>query len=92
MGGILTKGKEFVQTVHKFVLLIILMRWINISIFFSQKIIDESNQGEAYSVDRIDAVCEQVAGFTLREVLDPRGEFYHNDHINRVSASALWGA
>jgi len=42
---------------------------------------------EAYSVDRINAVCEQLAGFILREILDPRGEFYHDGHMNRVSAS-----
>jgi len=47
---------------------------------------------KVYSTDRINAVCEQLAGFILREILDPRGEFYHNGHINRVSASTLWGA
>ena len=39
------------------------------------------------NVDRINAVCEQLAGFIMREILDPRGEFYHDGHINRVSAS-----
>ena len=32
---------------------------------------------ECYSTDRINAVCEQLAGFILNEILDPRGEFYH---------------
>ena len=43
-------------------------------------------------VDRINAVCEQLAGFIMREILDPRGEFYHDGHINRVSASTSWEA
>ena len=41
----------------------------------------------AFDVDRINAVCEQLAGFIMREILDLRGEFYHDGHINRVSAS-----
>ena len=44
------------------------------------------------NVDRINAVCEQLAGFIMREILDPRGEFYHDGHINRVSASMSWDA
>ena len=47
---------------------------------------------ECYSTDRINAVCEQLAGFILNEILDPRGEFYHDGHINRVSASTSLGA
>ena len=35
---------------------------------------------EVYSTDRINAVCKQLAGFILREILDPRGEFYHDGH------------
>ena len=38
---------------------------------------------ECYSTDRINAVCEQLAGFILNEILDPRGEFYHDGHIHR---------
>ncbi|KAG2561351.1 hypothetical protein PVAP13_8KG201701 [Panicum virgatum] len=38
---------------------------------------------ECYSTDRIIAVCEQLAGFILNEILDPRGEFYHDGHIYR---------
>ena len=30
---------------------------------------------ECYSTDRINAVCEQLTGFILNEILDPRGEF-----------------
>ena len=41
----------------------------------------------SFDVDRINAVCEQLAEFIMREILDPRGEFYHHGHINRVSAS-----
>ena len=29
---------------------------------------------ECYSTDHINAVCEQLAGFILNEILDPRGE------------------
>ena len=46
---------------------------------------------ECYSTDRINVVCEQLAGFILNEILDPRGEFYHDGHINRLPASTLWG-
>ena len=42
---------------------------------------------ESLPVDRINAVCEQLAGFIVKEILDPRGEFYHDGHINRVSSS-----
>ena len=42
---------------------------------------------ECYSTDRINAVCEQLAGFILKQILDPRGEFYHNGHIHRGFAS-----
>ena len=38
---------------------------------------------ESFPVDRINAVCEQLAGFIVKEILDPRGEFYHDGHINR---------
>ena len=38
---------------------------------------------ECYSTDRINAVCEQLAGFILNEILDTRGEFYHDDQIHR---------
>ena len=47
---------------------------------------------EVYSTDRINAVCEQLAGFILREILDPKGEFYHDGHINREYPSTSWGA
>ena len=33
---------------------------------------------ECYSTNRINAVCEQLAGFILNEILDSRGEFYHD--------------
>ena len=38
---------------------------------------------ECYSTDEINAVYEQLAGFILNEILDPRGEFYHDGHIYR---------
>ena len=41
---------------------------------------------ESLPVDRINAVCEQLAGFIVNEILDPRGEFYHDGHINRGSS------
>ena len=40
----------------------------------------------AFDVDRINAVCEQLVGFIVKEILDPRGEFYHDGHINRGSS------
>ena len=47
---------------------------------------------ECYSTDRINAVCEQLAGFIWNEILDPRGEFYHDGHIHRGFTSTSWGA
>ena len=41
----------------------------------------------AFDVDWINAVCEQLTGFIGKEILDPRGEFYNDGHVNRVSAS-----
>ena len=38
---------------------------------------------EVDSTDRINVVCEQLAGFILNEILDPRGEFYHDGYIHR---------
>ena len=40
----------------------------------------------AFDVDQINAVCEQLAGFIVKEILDPRGEFFHDGHINRGSS------
>ena len=45
----------------------------------------------SFDVDRINAECEQLTGFIVKEILDPRGEFYHDGHINRVSSSNSWG-
>ena len=41
---------------------------------------------ESLPVDWINAMCEQLAGFIVKEILDPRGEFYHDEHINRGSS------
>ena len=41
---------------------------------------------ESLPVDRINAVCEQLAGFIVKEILDPRGEFFHDTHFNRGSS------
>ena len=38
---------------------------------------------ECYSTDRINAVCEQLTGFILNEILDPIDELYHDGHIHR---------
>ena len=46
---------------------------------------------ECYSTDRINAVCEQLAGFILNEILDPRGEFYHDCHRHPEGTSS-WTA
>ena len=35
----------------------------------------------------IENLCEQLVIFIMREILDPRGGFYHNGHINKLSAS-----
>ena len=40
-GGLRRRNEEYVQTIHNYVFLIELMRWINISIFFP-KMFDES--------------------------------------------------
>jgi hypothetical protein len=47
---------------------------------------------EVLHVDRINTVSEHLIGFITREILDPKGEFYHNSHINRVVASRSRGA
>ena len=47
---------------------------------------------EIYSTDRINAVCEQLAEFILGEILDPRGEFYHDGDIHRGFTSTSWEA
>ena len=44
---------------------------------------------ESLPVDRINAVCEQLAGFIVKEILNPRGEFYHDGHINRGPLETL---
>ena len=41
---------------------------------------------EVYDVDMINAMSEQLIRFIMGEILDPRGEFYNNGHINRLSA------
>ena len=41
---------------------------------------------ECYSADRINAVCEELAGFILNKILDPRGEFYHDSHTTTKQA------
>ena len=41
---------------------------------------------ESLPVDRINTMCEQLAGFIVKEILDPRGEFFHDGHINRGSS------
>ena len=46
---------------------------------------------EVYDDDQINAVCEQLAGFILREILDLRGEFYHDGHINSVRFDVVRG-
>jgi hypothetical protein len=38
---------------------------------------------EVLHMDRITAVSEQLIGFILNEILDCRGEFYHDGHITR---------
>ena len=46
---------------------------------------------QALNVDRITAVSKQLIEFIMSEILDPRDEFYHDDHINRQSVSTSWG-
>jgi hypothetical protein len=41
---------------------------------------------EVLHVDRIDAVSEQL--IIIREILDPKGEFYHDGRINRVASAS----
>jgi len=44
---------------------------------------------EVYDVDRIRAASEQLIWLIMKEILDPRGEFYHDGYINRQPASTL---
>jgi hypothetical protein len=46
---------------------------------------------EVYDEERIHAVSEQLVGFILREILDPRGKFYHDGYIYRLSVSTPRG-
>jgi hypothetical protein len=43
---------------------------------------------EVLHMDRIKAVSEQLTGFIMREILDPKCEFYHDGHINRVVSAS----
>jgi hypothetical protein len=43
---------------------------------------------EVLHVDRIEAVSGQLTGFIMREILDPKREFYHDRHINRVVSAS----
>ncbi|KAG2561329.1 hypothetical protein PVAP13_8KG153904 [Panicum virgatum] len=52
---------------------------LNVNMYYSMSQMGD----ECYSTDRINAVCEELAGFILNEILDPRGEFYHDGHIHR---------
>jgi hypothetical protein len=45
-------------------------------------------KNEVLHVDTIDAVSEQLIGFIMREILDPKGEFYHDGPINRVASAS----
>jgi hypothetical protein len=45
-------------------------------------------KNEVLHVDRIDAVSEQLIGFIMREILDPKGEFYHDGPMNRVASAS----
>jgi hypothetical protein len=48
-------------------------------------------KNEVLHVDTIDVVSEQLIWFILREIMDPKGEFYHDGPINRLaSASTSW--
>jgi len=38
---------------------------------------------EVLHVDRITAVLEQLIGSIMKEIQVPKGEFYHDGHINR---------
>jgi hypothetical protein len=38
-------------------------------------------------VDRIVAVSEQLIGFIIKQILNPRREFYEDSHVNKESAS-----
>ncbi|RLN15837.1 ripening-related protein 3-like [Panicum miliaceum] len=41
---------------------------------------EKAKWDEVLQVDKIVAVSEQFIGFISREILDPRGEFYHDSH------------
>jgi hypothetical protein len=44
---------------------------------------------EVLHVDRIAAGSEQLIGLIMKEILDPKGMFYHDGNINRVSTLML---
>ena len=60
--------------------------------FFAPKWQMMQIKDEVYDVDMINAMSEQLIRFIMGEILDPRGEFYNNGHINRLSALTSWGA
>jgi hypothetical protein len=41
-------------------------------------------RNEVLHMDTIDDVSEQLIAFIMREILDPKGEFYHDGPINRT--------
>jgi hypothetical protein len=47
---------------------------------------------ERFLLDQINydntTVYEQLIEFIMREILDPKGEFYHNGPINRVASAS----
>jgi hypothetical protein len=48
---------------------------------------------EVLHVDKIVAVSEQLIGFILKDIIDPKGEFYHDGHpVPRASESTSSGS
>jgi hypothetical protein len=45
-------------------------------------------KNEVLHVDTINAVLEQLIRFITREILDLKGELYHDGHINRVASAS----
>jgi hypothetical protein len=45
-------------------------------------------KNEVLHVDTIDAVSELLIRFIMREILDPKGKFYHDGPTNRVASAS----
>jgi hypothetical protein len=45
-------------------------------------------KNEVLRMDTIDAMSEQLIEFIMREILDPKGELYHDAPNNKVASTS----